>query len=315
MSTSLTSVGGEAGGVDAAGIATRATTADMLADYAALTKPRIAILALTTVTAGYALGSGDGWQVVQLLHALLGIALVAAGSSALNQYVERVSDTRMRRTATRPLPAGRMLPREALAFGLVVGLAGSLYLALFVNVPTAALAAATLVLYAGVYTPLKPVSGLATAVGAVPGAMPPVLGWAASGAPFDIRAFSLFAILFLWQFPHFLAIGWMYRDEYARAGLKMLPAGGASPRIVGLLAVAYAVALIPLSLLPARLGLAGGLYLLVALGLGLAYAAAALRFAVGETLPAARRLLWTSLVYLPLLYSALVWDHFRLLSY
>jgi protoheme IX farnesyltransferase len=176
------------------------------------------------------------------------------------------------------------------------------------------MATATLALYVGIYTPLKRRTSFGTAVGAVPGAMPPVLGWVAAGAPLDGAAFSLFAILFLWQFPHFLAIAWIYRDEYSRAGLKMLPAAGAARYLTGILAVAYALALVPLSLLPAANGLAGNAYLFVALVLSLAYLAVSVRFALRESYPTARALLWTSLIYLPVLLATLVWDHFSLLS-
>jgi protoheme IX farnesyltransferase len=284
------------------------------ADYLVLTKPRIAVLALLTVSAGYALGSGDRWQNGPFIHALMGIALVAAGSSALNQYYERETDRLMRRTAIRPLPAGRLTPREVLMFGLATGAVGTAWLAMFVNATTALLSLLTLLLYAGVYTPLKRYSAFATAVGAIPGALPPVLGWAASGASLDSGAFSLFVILFLWQFPHFLAIAWIYREEYARAGLRMLPARGETPRVVGLLAVCYALVLVPLSQYPARCGLAGDMFSVVAFVLSLIYLAAAIRFAWGETHRTARGLLLTSLVYLPVLLVTLVWDHYRLLS-
>lgn len=285
-----------------------------LADYLILAKPRIALLALLTVSAGYVLGSGDQWSSVPLFHALLGIALVATGSSALNQYFERKTDALMRRTADRPLPAGRLVPAEVLSFGLLTGSLGTLYLALCVNSTTAILSAITLLLYAGIYTPLKRYTAFATAVGAIPGALPPVLGWAASGAPLDRGAFSLFAILFLWQFPHFLAIAWIYREQYARAGLRMLPARGQTPRVVGLMAVCYALVLLPLSLFPADCGLAGNVYLAVALVLSVVYLVSAVRFALEESQRTARALLWTSLVYLPVLLVTLVWDHFRLLS-
>ena len=285
-----------------------------IADYLVLTKPRISTLALVTVSAGFALGSADRWQSAMLLSALFGIALVAAASSAFNQWLERESDGLMRRTASRPLPAGRLSAAEVLGFGLVTGAGGIAWLAFNVNRATAVLSAITLLLYAGVYTPLKRHTSFCTAIGAIPGALPPVLGWAASGARLDIAAFSLFAILFLWQFPHFLAIGWIYRSEYSRAGLKMLPARGRLPRVTGLMAVGYALALIPLSFLPAFCGLAGGAYLVVALVLGTGYLAAAIRFAAGESLRSAKFLLWTSLVYLPVLLTMLVWNHFALLA-
>jgi protoheme IX farnesyltransferase len=285
-----------------------------LADYLALTKPRISVLVLLTVSAGFALGSADRWQPVLLASALFGIALVAAASSAFNQWLERESDGLMARTASRPLPAGRLSATEVVSFGLLAGTGGTLWLAYYVNATTAVLSAVTLLMYAGVYTPLKRRTSFCTAVGAIPGALPPVLGWAASGAPLDIAAFSLFAVLFLWQFPHFLAIGWIYRADYSRAGLKMLPARGRLPHVTGLMAVGYALALVPLSLFPAFCGLAGNAYLAVSLVLGAGYLAAAMRFAASESLKTARLLLWTSLIYLPVLLAVLVWDHFSLLG-
>ncbi len=292
----------------------RTTATARLADYLLLMKPRISLLVLLSVSAGYALGSTEGWRMALLGHALFGIALVATASSAFNQWLERESDALMARTQNRPLPSGRLSPAEVVLFGLVTGLSGIAWLAVFVDAVTAVLASLTLVLYVGVYTPLKRRTSFGTAVGAIPGAMPPVLGWAAAGAPLDAGAFSLFALLFLWQFPHFLAIAWIYRDQYARAGLKMLPARGQTPRVTGLMAVGYALALLPLSLFPAACGLAGNAYLAVALLLSLAYLAAAVRFAKCESLPTARGLLLTSLVYLPLLLITLVWDHFSLLA-
>ena len=292
----------------------RTTVAARLSDYVMLMKPRISLLVLLTVSAGFALGSADGWHPLVLANALLGIALVATASSAFNQWLERDSDALMLRTLNRPLPAGRLSPAEVLLFGFATGIFGIVWLVAFVDTVTALLSAVTLVLYVGVYTPLKRHTSFGTAVGAIPGAMPPVLGWAAAGAPLDAGAFSLFALLFLWQFPHFLAIAWIYRDQYARAGLKMLPARGQTPRVTGLMAVGYAVVLVPLSLFPAACGLAGNIYLVVALALSAAYLAAAVRFATHESLRSARGLLWTSLVYLPVLLVTLVWDHFSLLT-
>jgi len=292
----------------------RTTTTMRLADYVLLMKPRISLLVLLTVSAGFALASADGWRPLLLAHALFGIALVATASSAFNQWLERDSDALMQRTQNRPLPSGRLSPAEVLLFGIATGVFGIVWMAAFVDAVTAVLSAVTLVLYVGVYTPLKRRTSFGTAVGAIPGAMPPILGWAAAGAPLDAGAFSLFALLFLWQFPHFLAIAWIYRDQYARAGLKMLPARGQTPRVTGLMAVGYAVVLVPLSLFPAACGLAGNTYLVVALVLSTAYLAAAVRFASHESLRSARGLLWTSLVYLPALLATLVWNHFSLLS-
>ncbi|MBC8114429.1 MAG: protoheme IX farnesyltransferase, partial [Candidatus Saccharimonas sp.] len=204
-----------------------------VADYTQIAKPRISLMVLLTVTVGYLLGIDGAWSAVTLFHAWFGIALVAMGSSALNQWFERETDGRMRRTMNRPLPSGRLRPAEVLTLGIVCGVVGTVYLAAFVNGPTAALTALTFVLYAGVYTPLKRVTSLCTAVGAIPGALPPVLGWLAAGGRLDWTAGSLFGLLFLWQFPHFLAIAWLHKDDYCAAGLRMLPAGRSLPHVTG----------------------------------------------------------------------------------
>lgn len=289
-------------------------SASRIADYLEIAKPRISLMVLVTVSCGYLLGMETSSVSVTLLHACAGIAAVAIGSSAVNQWIERETDARMRRTMNRPLPAGRLAPSEVLFFGFATAVIGCTYLTLLVNMQTAVLTGMTFVLYAGVYTPLKRVTSLCTAVGAVPGALPPVLGWLAAGGGWDFGAFSLFAVLFLWQFPHFFAIAWLHRDDYCRAGLRMLPAGRSLPHITGLLAVAYALCLIPVSLLPYEHGLAGTTYAIVAVLLGVAYLIAAIGFAWDETRTSARRVLWTSLVYLPALLIILTWDHLRLLE-
>ena len=286
-----------------------------VADYTEIAKPRISLMVLLTVTVGYLLGVDVAGSPVTLFHAWLGVALVAMGSSALNQWFERETDGRMRRTMNRPLPSGRLGPAEVLTLGIVCGAVGTAYLAAFVNGPTAAMTALTFVLYAGVYTPLKRVTSLCTAVGAIPGALPPVLGWLAAGGRLDWTAASLFGLLFLWQFPHFLAIAWLHRDDYCAAGLRMLPAGRSLPHVTGLLAVGYALGLIPVSLLPAYFGLAGLAYSATALVLGIVYLIASIQFACDETRESARRVLWTSLVYLPLVLIVLTWDHLRLLGW
>lgn len=295
----------------------RAALAARLADYIELTRPRIAVLSLLTVTVGYLLAATDVWLAVSLLHALLGIAFVAAGSSALNQFIERTTDGRMDRTANRPLPAGRLSPAEVLLFGLFFSAAGCLYLLFFANATTALLAAVTLLLYVLIYTPLKRRTSLCTLVGAVPGALPPVLGWTAAGGSLDGGAFALFGILFLWQFPHFMAIAWLYRREYSEAGLRMLPGAETARGVAGLLAVGYALALLPMSLLPGGLAfsesLAGERYAVAALVLGAGYLVFSIRFFLRESKASARGLLWASLIYLPLLLMALTWDHFLLL--
>jgi protoheme IX farnesyltransferase len=285
-----------------------------LADYTEIAKPRISLMVLITVSCGYLLGLESGSVSLTLLQACLGIAVVAIGSSATNQWIERETDGRMRRTMNRPLPAGRLASTEVLIVGLLAAVMGCAYLAVAVNWETAALTGMTFVLYAGVYTPLKRITPLCTAVGAIPGAFPPVLGWLAAGGQWDAGAFALFGILFLWQFPHFFAIAWLHREDYAQAGLKMLPGGARCAHVTGLLATFYAVGLIPVSLLPYRSGLAGGVYAIVAIGLGLTYLGASIAFARKETRARARWLLWTSLVYLPVLLMVLVWDHLRLLG-
>jgi protoheme IX farnesyltransferase len=298
-------------------------------DFCELAKPRIAVMVLVTVTVGYILGSAGVWTTGPLAWACIGIALAATGASSFNQWLERRTDALMRRTLSRPLPAGRITPREAFWFAIVTSGTGLVLLWTFVNPLTALLTAATCVLYAFVYTPLKRYTALCTAVGAIPGALPPVLGWTAAGQSLDAGAFALFGVLFLWQFPHFLAIAWLYRDDYAAAGLRMLPCVRSRvpkssetselstcplPHVTGLMAVAYALGLVPVSLLPASHGLAGSWYSGVALVLGVLYVLAAAAFAWNETRLSARRLLWISLVYLPMLLIALAGDHVRLLS-
>ncbi len=284
-----------------------------LADYLEMTKPKIAVLALATVTFGYVLASGTTIDRAGLMHAFVGITLVAVSSSVLNQFLERDTDRRMDRTRNRPMVAGRVAPVEGLVFGLATGLMGTIYLAVFVNLQTAVLGVLTLVTYVGIYTPLKRTSSYCTTVGAIPGALPPVLGWSAAGGALDSGAAALFAILFLWQFPHFLAIGWLYRSQYERAGLKMLPACWANRNLTGALAVLYALALLPVSLLPSLVDMAGSAYFAGAIVLGIGYLVCAIMFMISETRASARRLLWTSLLYLPLLLTILTWDHFQLL--
>jgi heme o synthase len=287
------------------------------ADFLALTKPRIVALVALTAAAGYALGlravppgawpaSSGAATLWVLAHAMLGVALVAGGTSALNQVLERDVDARMRRTAGRPLPSGRMSAAEAAAFAWSISVAGVLHLALLVNLRTALLAAATLGLYVFAYTPLKRRTPLATLVGAVPGALPVVGGWTAAGAPLDARAGALFAVLFLWQLPHVLALGWLLRADYARAGLRMPSvddeSGVASFRQASL----TAAALVPVSLAPVSLGMAGRLYFTAALVLSLGLLGLALHAARAPSAARARRLFLGTLAWLPLLLAVLV---------
>ena len=285
-----------------------------MSNYLVLAKPRIAVMVLITVGLGFALGTRESVFSWALVQGIVGIGLTAVASGALNQWWERETDGQMVRTAKRPLVTGRLAPLEALVFGLLLGGVGVAYLHWQVNPLTAWLAGLTLVAYTLVYTPLKRVSSVAVILGAMPGAMPPVLGWTASGRGLDAGAFGLFAILFLWQFPHFLVIAWMYRGEYARAGLKMLPGGCAqadgSPNTpAGMLAVVYALLLVPVSLQPVLVGLAGWVYLVTALGLGLWYVRSAMIFQANPTRATARGVLLTSVMYLPVLLGVLVADH------
>ena len=276
-----------------------ATSRPKLADYVALTKPRIALLVLVTVAVGFLAGGRGVASPSALLLTMAGTSLVAAGASAWNQFLERDRDARMRRTANRPLPRGRIAPAEAAVFGTALGLFGVAILLWGVNVQAALVASATFLLYAFVYTPLKPLTTLNTAVGAIPGALPPVIGWAAATGRLDIGAWSLFLIVFLWQFPHFLAIAWIYREDYARAGHKMLPTVDPLGRITGRQAAGYALALIPAGLLPSALGMAGPWYFAGAMALGLFYLACAVRFWSDTCESTARRLLAASFLYLP----------------
>jgi protoheme IX farnesyltransferase len=269
------------------------------AAYVALTKPRIVVMVLITVATGFILGARGGSHPSTLMLTMLGTGLVAGGASALNQLLERSRDGRMRRTAHRPLPSGRLSPAEAAAFGAAISAAGLAVLAWCANPTAGAVALATLVLYAFVYTPLKPVSTLNTAVGAVPGALPPVIGWAAATGQLGAEAWALFLIVFLWQFPHFLAIAWIYRDDYARGGHKMLPSVDPQGRITGRQSAFYALALVPGGLMPAAVGLAGPVYFAGALALGLFYLAYSVRFWSDVSDRTARGLLRASFLYLP----------------
>ena len=279
-----------------------------LSDYVALTKPRVTTMVLVTTLAGFYMGSARGLDAALLLETLLGTALAAAGASALNQYLERDSDGRMRRTRERPLPGGRMEPQRALLFGGVFAVAGILQLALFVNGLAAALVALTLLTYVLLYTPLKSRSPLCTLVGSLPGALPPLVGSVAAEGRLTAVGIALFAILFVWQLPHALAIACLYRDDYGRGGCLMLPVVAGDNEAAGRIALLYALALVPVTLLPAVWGGAGTVYLLGALVLGALLASAAAPLARIGTSAAARRLLLASVVYLPALLALMAFD-------
>jgi protoheme IX farnesyltransferase len=258
--------------------------------------------------AGFIIGSGGALEPAALLATVVGIGLVCAGTSALNQLVERDVDALMERTRSRPLPAGRVTPLVAAFFSVAISVGGVLFLDHFVNRLTAVLAAAALLSYVLIYTPLKRVSPLSTLVGAVPGALPIVGGWAAASGELGPGAWALFGILFFWQLPHFLALAWMYRDDYRRGGLRMLGVGEGGALQTRNQSVLYATALLPTSLLPVLLGLGGPLYATAAIGLSVLYLASAVRFALRADSPTARGLFRASLLYLPLLLGLLSLD-------
>ena len=286
-------------------------------DYISLTKPRITWLILMSTGVGYffglrrfglsevSFGQINWWS---LLHTIVGTGLIASGTAALNQWYERAADAKMRRTADRPLPAGRLDARRALAFGTILAIAGFAELAWFVNLLSGILGMATLASYLFLYTPLKQRSWLSTTVGAFPGAMPPMIGFAAASGTLTAQAWVLFAILFLWQFPHFYAIAWMYRDDYARAGIRMLPVVEPDGHSTARQIVLYASLLIPVSLAPGLLGMSGKIYLLGALALGVWFLYSGVRVATERSILRARGVLLVSVFYLPLLYGLMLLD-------
>ena len=284
----------------------RLSTRDRLAAYAELTKPRITFLIVLTSAAGFALASPGSVDYLALGRAMLGIALLSSGIATLNQYIERDLDALMRRTADRPLPSGKLSPREALVFGVALTVLAQVYLAVLVNPLTALLGLTVISGYLFGYTPLKTKTSLSTMVGAFPGAVPPLIGWAAARGEVSIEAWVLFAILFLWQFPHFLAIAWMYREDYSRAKILMLPVVEQNGRVTAQQIVVYTVLLLPVSLLPTVLGISGKIYLVGAIILGLLFLYSSVRAALSKSRQEAKRLLLASVIYLPLLFILMV---------
>jgi len=280
--------------------------AEKVSAYAELTKPRITFLVVLTAAAGFCMGSAAGIDYLKLLNMSLGIALLSSGLSTLNQYFERDLDRLMRRTQARPLPTGKLLPIEAVIFGLVLSVIATAYLALLINPLSALLGVATFASYLFVYTPLKTRTTLSTVLGAFPGAMPPLIGWVAATGSVTLEAWILFAILFLWQFPHFLAIAWMYREDYARAGIKMLPVVEPEGRVTGQQIITYTVMLVPVSLLPSVIGISGSIYMVGALLLGIGFLYFSAKAALVRTAWQARQLLLASVIYLPLLFGLMV---------
>lgn len=271
------------------------------ADYVELTKPKIGVLVLVTVGVSMFVASWGQPDPRLMLHTLLGVALVAASGSAINQWLERTTDARMPRTANRPLPAGRLSGTQVLTFAALTIVLGVTQLAVAVNLASAGFAVLSWVIYAWVYTPLKRISSLNTAVGAVSGALPILIGWSAAGGELGLRAASLFTVLFLWQFPHFMAIAWMYREQYGRAGLQMLTVVDSTGRRAGVQAVSSALALLPVSFIPGLFAPppAGSLFAAFAFLLGVGQLICAVLFFALRSDAAARLLLRASLVYLP----------------
>jgi heme o synthase len=279
--------------------------ASKLRDYYTLTKPEVNLLILMTTSAGYYLGGRDGFKLAGLVHTLIGTLLVASGTATLNQWMERVWDGQMRRTANRPLPSGRVSPTEALLFGISLSVIGGAYLALTVNLLAAGLAVSTLLSYLLIYTPLKRKTTLCTLLGAFPGAMPTLIGWAGASASINLHAWYLFTILFLWQFPHFLAIALMYREDYERAGYHMLPAFDLDSKFTRAEIVAFTIALVITTLLPA-VDRGGPIYtvgMLIA-GTFLAYYVIGLSKSASRAM--ASRLLHASVIYLPVVLILMV---------
>jgi protoheme IX farnesyltransferase len=280
--------------------------ASPFADYLALTKPRLNFLVVATSAAGYYLGAAGALDTLAMAFAVGGTTLVAAGAAALNQVYERDTDALMRRTRMRPLPAGRITPGEAQAFGLALTAAGLALLAARANWLSASLALATVLTYLGIYTPMKRRTPLSTIIGAVPGALPALIGWAASHGSINLSGAALFAIVFCWQLPHFMAIAWLYREDYGLAGFPMLPVIDPDGKRAGKQAVYWAFLMVIASLVPAYSGLAGTVYFSVALVFGIALFALAVRFASARNETTARALFYGSITYLPLLWITMV---------
>ena len=282
-----------------------------VAVFCELIKARLTFLVLLTTLVGFYVGFRGPMDYLLMLHTLLGTGLVASGAAALNQFLERQHDARMRRTEDRPLPSGRLLPDTALMFGGVSSAAGLIDLALAVNLETSVLGAITLCSYLFIYTPLKRVTTLNTAIGAVPGALPPLMGWTAARGEINVEGWSLVAILFFWQLPHFLAIAWIYRDDYAKAGFAMLPVFDPDGQRTARQTVSHTLGLLPISLCPFLLKLAGVVYLAGALVLGLAFLWQAVQFSRELSAQRARQLFYASILYLPLLLGLMVLDKIK----
>lgn len=276
------------------------------ADYITLAKPRLNAMVVASSIAGYLMGHGNTWDVITMLSLVAGTALVASGASAFNQVYERGTDALMLRTRLRPMADRRVSPEDALLFATVLSVAGLLLLAFGANLLSALVALATLISYAAIYTPLKSRTSFSTVIGAIPGALPPVIGWAAATNDLSRGAWVLFGIVFLWQLPHFLAIAWMHREDYARAGFPMLPVIEPDGRSTARQSVLYAAALLPVSLAPTLLGMTTSVYFVAALALTLAFMLLTLQFARTRSHRDARRVFFGSITYLPVLWGLMI---------
>ncbi|MGD0296724.1 MAG: heme o synthase [Bryobacteraceae bacterium] len=283
-------------------------TRQSVKDYIALTKPRITWLILMSTGVGYFFGARGGWHWLTLLHTIIGTGLIASGTAALNQWYERVADSKMKRTQARPLPSGRLSAHNALIFAILISVAGFIELFLAVNALTGWLGLFTLLSYLFVYTPLKQRSPHSTTIGAIPGAMPPLIGYAAASGTLTWDAWILFAILFIWQFPHFYAIAWMYREDYERAGIRMLPVVEPDGESTARRILLYSLILIPISMVPKFLAMTGNLYVVGALALGALFLYAGVRVSFDRTRQQARHVLLASVIYLPVLYGLMLFS-------
>ncbi|MEQ1764297.1 MAG: heme o synthase [Pyrinomonadaceae bacterium] len=287
---------------------TSISSRERIAAFVELTKPRIAFMLLLTSAAGFYLGNRGTFDLVLFTNAMIGIVLLAFGVATLNQWLERRTDVLMDRTAKRPLPTGKVTSTEALVFGATLCLSAEIYLYFLVNPLTAILGISVIVGYVLLYTPLKTRTSASTAIGAIPGAMPPLMGWTSSANEITLGAWALFAFLFLWQFPHFLAIAWMYKEQYAKAGILMLPVVEPSGRITARQIVLFTIMMVPVSLAPFFLGFAGWVFLTAATILGIWFLIESVRTARAKTPEMARRLLLVSVLYLPIIFAILVLD-------
>ncbi len=282
---------------------------EKLAAFFELTKPRIAFMLVLTSAAGFYLGSKGNFDFLLFTNSIIGITLLAFGVATLNQFIERRTDALMERTAKRPIPTQKVTPSEALVFGLILTVSAEIYLVFLVNALTAVLGLVVIVGYVLLYTPLKTKTSASTAIGAIPGAMPPLMGWTASANEITLGAWVLFALLFLWQFPHFLAIAWMYKEQYRKAGILMLPVVEPEGRLTAIQIVTFTVMLIPISLAPYFIGVAGEIYLVGASILGLWFLISSIQTARAKSVEKARKLLLVSVLYLPILFALMVFNH------